>query len=382
MFFVSLLFRLPGPVPWTLGPLPRSFPSRGKVVVLLYIPGWGSALHLRYQLTNIRARFGYPYHKWMTQEFDEQGWNLVQKSLMQKRAHDVTVLIEGPDKRFAFMSKHSYPPGVFRSPGGGIKPGEDFLVGTLREAKEETGLSIGLKRFLLHVTLDIGYNGDVATWDTYVFHAVTGDTKLAPTDLKEVKDTRWVGRNEMDMVHAKLRETRNGGLIYRADLTDAALWCLENDLVFREATPKDMRGIENALLANKLEDENVQSTLWWIAEVRGVSAATVGITLHRDCVELVGLTVDPYFRGRGLGHAMIEYACDQWHDPQKRKKFAEAKSVFLNDKLWVLAHSPGYFLPANFVMADKELLPATLKARLTGPRSRYVGMRHQLYRLT
>ncbi len=339
-------------------------------------------MHLRHQLSGIRAKFGYPFHQWMTQEFDDQGWNLVQKSLSQKRSHDVTILIEGPDGRFALMSKHSYPPGVFRSPSGGIHLGEDFLVGTLREAKEETGLSIGLKRFLLHITLDIGHNGDVATWDSYVFHAVTGDTQLKPTDLKEVKDTRWAGRGEMDMIISKLRETRNGGLVYRADLTQASLWALENNLVFREATSKDMPGIENSLIANHLDVENMQTTLWWIAEVHGLSSATVGISLHRDCAELVGLTVDPFFRGRGLGHAMVEYACDQWHDPEKRKKFAEAKKTFLNDKLWVLAHSPGYFLPVNFVMSDKELLPASLKARLSGTRARCVGMRHQLYKIS
>src|SRR5579859_3705899 len=77
------------------------------------------SMNVRPQLASIRARYGYPYHQWMTQEFDELGWKLVQKSLLQKRFHDVTLLIEGPDKRFALMSKHSYPPGVFRSPSGG-----------------------------------------------------------------------------------------------------------------------------------------------------------------------------------------------------------------------------------------------------------------------
>ena len=130
-------------------------------------------MYLRPQLSSIRARFGYPYHQWTTQEFDEAGWSLVQKSIGQKRAHDVTMLIEGPDGRFAFMSKHNYPPGIYRSPSGGVNPGEDILQGALREAKEETGLTIDLKRFILHITLDISHGQDVATWDSYIFHATT-----------------------------------------------------------------------------------------------------------------------------------------------------------------------------------------------------------------
>lgn len=338
-------------------------------------------MHLRPQLSSIRARFGYPYHQWMTHEFDEQGWRLVEKCVNQKRTHDVTLLIQGPDDRFALMSKHSYPPGIFRSPSGGVKPGEDLVTGALREAKEETGLNIELKRFILHITLDIGFSGEVTTWDSYVFHATTRDTQLKPTDLKEVRETSWAGREQLQMMAAKLKATGNGGLIYRGDLTAASLWTLENDLIMREATPKDMPGIEHSLIANHLDTTHMADTLWWVAEVHGLSSGTVGITAHEDCVELTGLTVDPLFRGRGLGHAMVEYACDQWHTPEKRKKFADMKKVFLNDKLWLISQSPGYFLPVNFVMTDKDLLPKSLQVQLTGTRTKWSGMRYQLYKL-
>ncbi len=339
-------------------------------------------LHLRPQLSSIRARFGYPYHQWMTQEFDEPGWKLVQKSVQQKRAHDVTMLIEGPDGRFALMSKHSYPPGIFRSPSGGVKPGEDLVTGALREAKEETGLSIDLKRFLLNITLDIGHDGEVTTWDSYIFYATTRDTQLRPTDLKEVKDTAWAGREHLYAMATKLRETGNGGLVYRGDLTSASLWALENPLVFREATSRDMPGIIHSLLANHLTVQKMDQTFWWIAEVQGLSSGTVGITVHEDGAELAGLTVDPLFRGKGLGHAMVEYACDQWTSPEKRKKIAEKiKISFLNDKLWLTTANPAYFLPVNFVMTDSNLLPKSLKEQLTGPRAKWQGMRYQLYKL-
>lgn len=339
-------------------------------------------MHLRPQLSSIRARFGYPYHQWMTQEFDEPGWNLVQKSIQQKRAHDVTVLIEGPDGRFALMSKHGYPENIFRSPSGGVKPGEDIATGALREAKEETGLRIDLKRFLLNITLDIGHKDEVVTWDSYVFHATTPDTQLRPTDLKEVRDAVWVGREHLLAMVTKLKETGNGGLIYRGDLTSASLWTLDNPLVIREASNKDMPGITHSLLANKLDVGKMEQTFWWIAEVQGLSSGTVGITVHDDCAELTGLTVDPFFRGKGLGHAMVEYACDQWTDAEKRKRLSEKlKMPFLNDKLWLTTAMPAYFLPVNFVMTEANLLPKGLQDQLTGPRAKWRGMRYQLYKL-
>ena len=339
-------------------------------------------MHLRPQLSSIRARFGYPYHQWMTQEFDDAGWNLVQKSVQQKRTHDVTMLIEGPDGRFALMSKHSYPPGIFRSPSGGVKPGEDLVTGALREAKEETGLEIELKRFLLNITLDISHGNDVITWDSYVFYATTQDTKLRPTDLKEVKDTVWAGREHLQAMAVKLRETGNGGLIYRGNLTGASLWALDNPLLLREARPSDMAGITHSLLANRLPVENAQRTFWWIAEVQGLSSSTIGISLHNDCAELIGLTVDPLFRGKGVGHAMVEYVCDQWSDTIKRKRLGEKlRTPVLSDKLWLTTSMPGYFLPVNFVITDKNLLPATIQGQLTGLRAKWQGMRYQFYKL-
>ncbi|HEY5038337.1 MAG TPA: GNAT family N-acetyltransferase, partial [bacterium] len=279
------------------------------------------------------------------------------------------------------MSKHNYPPGVFRSPSGGVNPGEDLVAGALREAKEETGLTINLKRFLLHITLDISHNGDVVTWDSYIFHATTRDTQLKPTDLKEVKDTRWAGRDQMKAIIKGLEDTGNGGLLYRAHLTANSIWALDNELVMREATAKDMPGIQMSLLVNKMPLAKVDDTLWWIAEVHGISSGTVGITAHADCVELTGLTVDPIFRGRGLGHAMVEYACDQWRDPEKRRQFAQAKKVFLNEKLWLITQTPGYFLPVNFVICDTQLLPKALQEQLIGSKARWAGMRYQLYKL-
>ncbi len=338
-------------------------------------------MFLRPQLSTIRARFGYPYHQWMTQEFDEAGWNLVQKSILQKRAHDVTMLIEGPDGRYAMMSKHSYPPGIYRSPSGGVHPGEDLAEGALREAREETGLNITLKRFILHITLDISFEKEVVTWDSYVFYATTQDTELNPTDLKEVKDTKWATREQVLDLALRLRDTKNGGLIYRGDLTAASMWVLDNPLVIKEAGPLERMSIQKEQLSTRSDDIIMEDTLWWVGKVQGLESGWVGVTAHEDCVELTGLSINPLYRGKGLGHAVVEYACDQWRNPEKRKKFSQIKQTFLNDKLWLLTPSPGNYLPVNFVITPNELLPKTLRERLVGPRSKWTGMRYQLYKL-
>jgi len=332
-------------------------------------------MHLRPQLSSIRSRFGYPYHQWMTQEFDETGWNLVKKSDSKKRAHDVTLLIEGPDGRFALMSKHTYPPSIFRSPSRGVNPGEDLLTGALREAKEETGLNVSLKRFLLHITLDISHEGEIITWDSYIFHATTSDTLLNPTDLKEVRETLWATREQLDAMAKKLKDTGNGGLVYRGNLTSSCLWALDNEMKVKLAEPKDLPGIEKSLQANKLELPKGGRSNWWIAEVNGRTASMVAITSHPDCVELMGLIVEPLFRGRGLGHGVVEYACDQWNDPERRAKLASG--VPPNGALWLITPIPGYFIPVNFNVADKDQLPDTLRRKLTGPQAKLEVMRQQ-----
>ncbi len=338
-------------------------------------------MNVRPQLASIRARYGYPYHQWMTQEFDELGWKLVQKSLLQKRFHDVTLLIEGPDKRFALMSKHSYPPGVFRSPSGGVEPGEDLTAGALREALEETGLPVDLRRFIHHITLDIVYENDVARWDSYIFYATTKETEIKPRDLKEVREAQWASRSQVELMVNRLRDTGNGGLIYRGNLTEASLWALDNPLRIREARPQDIPTISRNLTANLMDTTSMDQTLWWVAEVNGVWAGTVGVMPQPDCVELTGLTVEPAYQTKGLGHALVEYVCDQWMDPEKRKKFAAARKVFLNDKLWLLTPTPAYFLPVNFALTSREFLPESLKRKLSGPKARWSAMRYQLYKL-
>lgn len=316
----------------------------------------------------------------MTYEFDEPGWAIVQRSLSQNRGYDVTMLIQGPDDRFAMMAKHSYPPGIYRSTSGVVKPGEDFVSGALREAIEETGLRCEIKRFLVHITLDIGFRGQVATWDSYVFYATTRDTELAFTDPEDVREVKWATREQVLDLAIRLRATQNSGLMYRGDLTASALWALDSPLTLREAKAIDMPEIESSLRDSRADDVPLDKTLAWVSEIQGLDSGWVAVTAQEDCLEITGLSVDPIYRGNGLSHALVEFASDQWKNLEKRKKFAQKSQKFLQEYLWMFTPSPAYYLPLGFTISDKADLPPTLLNRLSGPRAKWTGIKYHLYK--
>jgi N-acetylglutamate synthase-like GNAT family acetyltransferase/ADP-ribose pyrophosphatase YjhB (NUDIX family) len=308
----------------------------------------------------MRGKYGQPFHLWMTQEFDEKGWFMVQKSAAQERAHDVTLFIQDPQGRYALMSKHSYPPGVFRSPSGGVEPEESFELGAKREAREETGLDIDLKRFVMHVTLDITHEKELFRWDTYVFSATTDGKRLAFTDRKEVKSATWAMDSQMEEMSRRLRETGNGGLIYRARLSDAYLWSATHPLVLRESSDKGREKIESSTAAKDPRVEKLKDYLWWTAEVHGLYAGSLGLRTHGNFLELVGLNVHPMFRGRGIGHSLVDYAMDRLRQPAFQRTLSSETKLATQGGIWLLSDTPGYFMPSGFKLVKNDQIPAVL----------------------
>jgi len=319
-------------------------------------------LYTRQQLPAIRGQFGQPYHLWMTQDFGDLGWNLVQKTVSQRRTHDVTLFIGGADNRFALMAKHSYPPGLFRSPSG-LHPGEDVISGALREAREETGLSLLMKKFVLHITLDITHNKDIVTWESYVFHATTREVNMGAAERRGIQDARWASRNQLEKMNERLVATENGGLIYRARLNEAFLWGLDHGLTFREGHPKDYPLIEAALGLARIDSSIVQHSFWFIAEIDGLLAGTIALLPREDHMELTGLTTEPFFRGRGVGHALAEYAVDKWGDVDARNQMMSQRDMALPDELWLLTELPMYFQPVGFHIPNPNELRPSIKNR-------------------
>jgi 8-oxo-dGTP pyrophosphatase MutT (NUDIX family) len=116
---------------------------------------------------------------------------------------------------------------VWRPPGGGIKPGEDFVAGAVREAAEETGLRVELRRYLVASAALFTNSGRELAWRTHIVRAETGDEELAPTDSEEIEEARWGTLEELaGPLRERLLETDRAFWRYRVALHDAALRAL------------------------------------------------------------------------------------------------------------------------------------------------------------
>jgi hypothetical protein len=98
-------------------------------------------------LPPVRARFGVPIELRWGDEISDVEWAIATHN--PARTHDVTLFILDPSRRLALIRKPHFAEDVWRPPGGGIHPGEDFVAGAVREALEETGLQVELRRYLV-----------------------------------------------------------------------------------------------------------------------------------------------------------------------------------------------------------------------------------------
>jgi 8-oxo-dGTP pyrophosphatase MutT (NUDIX family) len=140
-----------------------------------------------------------------------------------KRTHDVTLFILDDD-RLALIRKPMFPPGVWRPPGGGVKPGEDFVAAVAREAMEETGLEIELRRYLVEAQARFRYEARELDWRTHVFLATTEGRNLEPQDVVEIAGARWGTLVELGgPLRERLLATDRAFWRYRVALHDTAL---------------------------------------------------------------------------------------------------------------------------------------------------------------
>jgi 8-oxo-dGTP pyrophosphatase MutT (NUDIX family) len=176
-------------------------------------------------LAPLRARYGSPIELDWTGDITEREHALA--TYNPKRTHDVTLFILDPGNRIALIRKPQFADGIWRPPGGGIKPGEDFTAGAEREALEETGLRVTLDRYLVAARASFFYEPHDVRWRTHVFSARTTDTELEPQDAEEIAGARW---GTLDELGGSLREallgTGHALWRYRVALHDAALEAL------------------------------------------------------------------------------------------------------------------------------------------------------------
>jgi len=171
---------------------------------------------------HIDERFGTPASLSWEGDISEYEWALA--TYNPQRTHDVTLFILDPTQRIALIRKPPFEEGVWRPPGGGIQPGEDFALGAEREAFEETGLHVELRRYLVDASALFRWNGRELLWHTHVFLAETEDEELAPRDTVEIAGARWGTLEELaGPLRERLLATGHAFWRYRVALHDAAL---------------------------------------------------------------------------------------------------------------------------------------------------------------
>jgi ADP-ribose pyrophosphatase YjhB (NUDIX family) len=177
-------------------------------------------------LAPLRERYGEPAPLRWEGEVSPAEFTLAGGS--PERRHDVTFFVFDPSGRLALIKKPSYPKGVWRPPGGGVRPGEAFETGVRREALEELGIEIELERFLVSSEATFRCSDAVIDWRTHVFSASTDARELAPIDTHEISAARWGTADELaGPIRERLLETGRALWRYRVELHEAALDQLE-----------------------------------------------------------------------------------------------------------------------------------------------------------
>jgi ADP-ribose pyrophosphatase YjhB (NUDIX family) len=176
-------------------------------------------------LAPIRAQFGTPVVLRWEDEVSEEEMALVRRE--SGRRHDVTLFIFDPEGRLALIRKPSYPPDVWRPPGGGVRADEDFVCGVGREGLEETGVEISLERYLVRTEAVFRLRRRTETWQTHVFSASTEGSVLIPVDTYEIAAARWGTTAELaGPIRTAILSTGRSLWRYRAALHDATLAAL------------------------------------------------------------------------------------------------------------------------------------------------------------
>ncbi len=158
----------------------------------------------------------------MTAPCKNSEFEFIKTTQKSGRAHDVTFYTFNEDKLIV-NAKHAYPPGLFRAPSGGLKPGEDFETGIKREAYEETGVEIELEKFLLTINVTFTTGDRNLDWTSYIFKAKYLSGELNVIDTREIREVRYAYLNEFDKFKEVIKTLDWGGLSYRARLHDEVL---------------------------------------------------------------------------------------------------------------------------------------------------------------
>jgi len=166
------------------------------------------------------ALYGVPQRVEFTFAIGADEYQRIKASQKNSRKHDFTLYII-KDSQIVVIAKHFYPPGLYRAPSGGIKPGEDLQAGINREVMEETGCKIELERFLLITNVLFESNIGSIPWNSYILQARYTGGDFIYTGHKEIREVRLASLNEFKTFSTIMKRSSIGGLHYRAALHEA-----------------------------------------------------------------------------------------------------------------------------------------------------------------
>jgi len=173
-------------------------------------------------LAEARQKYGTPEVLHFRSGCSEREMDIIVGSQKHGRAHDITLFIFN-GREIAVTAKHSYLPGMYRPPSGGLAPGESIERGAAREAFEETGLTIELEKYILRFEVEFFSNRRTVDWTSHVFTASCTGGKIEPHDHHEIREARWATLDEFPEFSRLMRLTDSGGLYYRAFLQEEVL---------------------------------------------------------------------------------------------------------------------------------------------------------------
>jgi 8-oxo-dGTP pyrophosphatase MutT (NUDIX family) len=166
---------------------------------------------------------GAPHELSMTYEILPEELALIHRTQRHGRRHDVTTFILA-DGQLAVIAKPSYPPGVYRVPGGGLEPGEALIAGAAREALEETGLPYTVQQYLLRIEALFTCGPERQEWTTHVVAGTAPYQPPSPLDTREIREARWCTPGELiGHIAAAMLATGRPLFTYRVALHTAAL---------------------------------------------------------------------------------------------------------------------------------------------------------------
>ncbi|MBK7141848.1 MAG: NUDIX hydrolase [bacterium] len=179
-------------------------------------------------IREMEERFGVPVAKSFRIPSTTTELQRIASSQKSGRNHDVTLYVQMGEK-WIVIAKHAYPEGLFRSPSGGLHPGEDFLTGINREVAEELGCRIRVDRFLLKTDVEFFLEPVTPTdanqtpihWRSWVFLATYLDGDFNYTDHDEIREVKVVDWEQFAEYGKIMRTTDTAGLHYRAQLHES-----------------------------------------------------------------------------------------------------------------------------------------------------------------